>query len=155
MRADALKSILVNFGTLQETWEDAVVVVKDSETKARIRGVSVMMSTFNYLFGNVLGEMLLKHTDNLSKTLQDKAAEGQQIAKMTVLTIKSLQNDEAFDNFWLKLNHTASSLQIGEPRLPRKRKAPCRLDDGSSAGDFHDNPKSLYRGSITMKQSIC
>ncbi len=107
-----------------------------------------MMSTFNYLFGNVLGEMLLKHTDNLSRTLQDKAisaAEGQQIAKMTVLTIKSLRNDEAFDNFWLKVNHTANSLQIGEPRLPRKRRAPCRLDDGSSAGDFHDNPKSLYR----------
>ncbi len=31
VRADTLKSILVNFGTLQDTWEDAVVVVKQKQ----------------------------------------------------------------------------------------------------------------------------
>lgn len=46
MRADALDSIMSNFETLQSTWEKAVDVVQDTETKARIRGVSAMMSTF-------------------------------------------------------------------------------------------------------------
>lgn len=55
------------------------------------------MFTFEYLFGNVLGEILLKHADNLSRTLQDKAmsaAEGQEIARMTVDTMKLLRNEQ-------------------------------------------------------------
>ena len=54
-----------------------------------------MMSNFNYLFGNILGEMLLKHADILSSTLQHKtfsAAEGQAVVKMTVETIKLLMS---------------------------------------------------------------
>jgi len=48
------------------------------------------MERFEYLFGLVLGERVLKHTDNLSKTLQSpslRAAEGQQIAEMTHKTL--------------------------------------------------------------------
>ena len=148
VKANALASIMSNFETLKLTWEKAVNVVRDTETKARIHGVSVMMSTFNYLFGNILGEMLLKHADNLSSTLQHKtfsAAEGQAVAKMTVETIKLLRSDESFDLFWLKVNQRANCLGIDEPHLPRIHKRPRRFDDGSSEGDHHDNPKSLYR----------
>ncbi len=48
------------------------------------------MPTLDYLYGNMLGEMLLKHADNLSCSLQTRtlsAAEGQQIAKMTIQTL--------------------------------------------------------------------
>ncbi len=69
MKAEALSSILTNFEVLQDTWEEAVEVVKDTESKARIRGVSTQMSTFDYLFGNILCELVLKHADNLSSTL--------------------------------------------------------------------------------------
>ena len=70
--AEALASIISNFGCLQETWEEAVEVVRDTETKARIRGASAAMNTFDFLFGCMLGEMILKHSDNLSSTLQNK-----------------------------------------------------------------------------------
>ena len=53
VKATALASIMSNFETLQSTWEKAVDVVQDTETKARIRGVSAMMNTFDYLFGNI------------------------------------------------------------------------------------------------------
>ena len=49
----------------------------DTESKARIQGVQIQMKTFDFLFGDTLGEL-----DNLSKILQDKsfsAAEGQQV----------------------------------------------------------------------------
>ena len=78
MRGVSLKSILNNFSVLQETWEKSIDVVKDSETKARIRGIAVQMCTFDYFYGNLLGQLVLKHVDNLS-TLQYKtmeAAEG-------------------------------------------------------------------------------
>ena len=83
VRADSLASILENFQALQETWQESVEVAHDTETKARIGGVEAQMNTFDYLFGTMLGHMVLRHTDNLSRALQDKglsAAEGQQVA---------------------------------------------------------------------------
>ena len=45
-------------------------VVRESDVKARINGVSSAMKTFDFLFGLMLAERILKHTDNLSRTLQ-------------------------------------------------------------------------------------
>ena len=71
----------------------ALEISKDSETKARIQGVASQMHTFKFLFGTMLAEMVLKHTDNLSRTLQHKAmsaAAGQRVAQMTVQTLQSI-----------------------------------------------------------------
>ncbi len=49
------------------------------------------MRKFEYFFGANLVLIILKHTDNLSKTLQKtkmSASEGQVIAKMTVSTLQ-------------------------------------------------------------------
>ena len=57
------------------------------------------MSTFPFLFG-VLGECALKHTDNLSKTLQNPAltaAEAHHIANLTCQTLERIRNDECYD----------------------------------------------------------
>ena len=105
VRADSLSSIISNYEILQSTWQEAIAAARDTETKARIQGVSSQMTTFDYWYGNILGEMILRHTDNLSSTLQKSslsAAEGQQVAQMTVATIKSLRSDESFDIFWEK-----------------------------------------------------
>ena len=62
--------------------------------------VSAQMGMFQYLYGIMLSEMILRHADNLSRTLQHKslsAEEGQQVAQVTVDTITSLPNDDAFD----------------------------------------------------------
>ena len=90
IRADSLHSILEKYTVLFSTWEEAIDAAKDTESKARIHGVSSQMNTFNFIFGTFLAEMVLRHTDNLSKTLQDKtrsAAEGQAIADMVVRTL--------------------------------------------------------------------
>ena len=148
VRADSLLSITRNYDTLQNTWEEAIAVVKDSESKARIHGVSAQMKKFDYLYGNTLGELVLRHNDNLSRTLQNKslsAAEGQQAAKMTVQTIQSIRSDEAFNLFWEKVNRYATDMDVSGPQLPRQRKLPRRYDDGSSRGDFHHTPKEHYR----------
>ncbi len=148
VRAEALASIITNFDCLQRTWEEAVELVNDTETKARIRGVAAVMNSFDFLFGCLLGETILRHSDNLSSTLQHKtlsAAEGQYIAQMAVATLKSVRNEESFDLFWQKVNSRASQLDVGEPQLPRRRRLPRRLDDGLSAAEFHDSPKIFYR----------
>ena len=99
----SLKSITDNFDVLRDTWEKAMEVVKNSETKARIGGISIQMGTFDYLYGNLLGQLVLNHVDNLSSTLQHRsmsADEGQVLAKMTVETLKSIRDDKSFDLFW-------------------------------------------------------
>ena len=79
------------------------MISTDSEIKARVIGVEATMRNFNFLFGLLLGERILKHTDNLSKTLQDPtltASEGQQCAELTCATLSSIRSSESFDPFW-------------------------------------------------------
>ena len=100
VRAVSLKSITDDFDMLRGIWDQAVEVVKDSETKAKIRGISVQMGTFDYFYGHLLGQLVLNHVDNLSSTLQYKsmsATEGQVLAKMTVETLKSIPEFDELD----------------------------------------------------------
>ncbi|XP_062504525.1 uncharacterized protein LOC134181294 [Corticium candelabrum] len=148
VRADMLSSIISNYEALQNTWEEALAITKDTEAKARVQGVSAQMDMFQYLYGIMLSEMRLRHADNLSRTLQHKslsAEEGQQVAQMTVDTITSLRNDDAFDLMWEKVSRKARSLNVSDPQLPRRRKMRRRLCEGSCEGDFHETPKEHYR----------
>ena len=43
----------------------------ETEMKAKAQGVKVVMSSFQFLFSCFLYKMILKETDNLSKTLQN------------------------------------------------------------------------------------
>ena len=83
--------------------------------------------TFRIFFGIQLGHLILQHSDNLSKALQSDslyAAASQKIAAMTIATLKNVRNDDSFDLFWQKIEKARRSLEVGEPILPRKRKAP-------------------------------
>ena len=102
------------------------------------------MSTFNILFGVVLRERTLKHTNNLSKTLQSPsltAADAHSIVDLTCKTIDLIRNDECFDFFWEKVLSLHRRFEISEPCLPRNRKALRTLEVGTSEGDFHASPK--------------
>ena len=61
------------------------------------------MTQFSFLFGLVIAERVLQHTDNLSKTLQNPnltAAEGEKIAYLTRSTLLRMRSDDNFDLFW-------------------------------------------------------
>ena len=148
VRADSLASVITNYETLQSTWEEGLTITQDTEAKARIRGISVQMRIFDFIYGCILGELILQHTDNLSSTLQHKsmsAAEGQEIARMTVDSLKSIGNHESFDIFREKVISKAKSLDVTDPQLPQQHKLRRRYDDGLSSGDFPDTPKAHYR----------
>ena len=66
---------------------------------------------------------MLRHSDNLSMTLQSlqiSAAEGQKVADMTMTTLQSIQSDDNFDLFWPKVTRMASDCQVEDPVLPRR-----------------------------------
>lgn len=94
------------FLELMELWEWSLEICKDTEMKARIRGVQGMMTTFSFYFGCTLGEFVLKHTDNLSRVLQGSsisAAQGQQVAEDVCKTLSRDRSEAAFDLFWTRL----------------------------------------------------
>jgi len=73
---------------LLELWDEAYEETKDTDAKARMMGVAMQMNTFEFYYGVSLAHLLLRHTDNLSRTLQHKnisAAAGQQVAKKALL----------------------------------------------------------------------
>ena len=147
VRADSLKSVIDNYCVLQELWQMSKDYVSDPAIKGRIIGVQFQFKTFRYLFEVALGQLILRHSDNLSKTLQShklSAAEGQRIALMTVATLNVLRDDTQFDLLWKSLQETRTKLDVDDPVLPRKRKVPRRYEEGSAETEFFDVCKPLY-----------
>ena len=68
--AESLTSILPNYIVLRELWVQSAEIARYSEIVAHINGVASKMSIFSFLFRVKLGELILRHTDNLGKTLQ-------------------------------------------------------------------------------------
>ena len=66
VRADAMISVISNYGVLHELCDWSLDNCTVTEMKARIRGVQVHMHQFQFIFGLVLGRNLLQHTANLS-----------------------------------------------------------------------------------------
>eukprot|EP00117_Sycon_ciliatum_P039495 scpid76784/ scgid29186/ len=83
VRAASLQRVLDNYQVLTAVWAEATQCKLDTEMKSRIIGVDTHMHKFEFLFGVSIGSCLLRHTDNLSRSLQQKslsAAEGQRLA---------------------------------------------------------------------------
>lgn len=148
VRANALKSIIDNYPQLRELWEWSLDNTSDTEMKARIRGVDTYMSRFDFYFGLHLGHFLLRHADNLSATLQTRklsAAEGQSVAAMTINTLKGLRTEREFALFWSLVTKRAADNDVDEPRLPRRRKAPRRFEEGSADPTYPETSEAYYR----------
>ena len=105
------------------------------------------MQTFDFLFGVILGE-LLRHSDNLSMTLQSSkmsAAKAQQIVSMTVKTLETLRMEDNFGYFWITVTKTADELSASEPGLLRKRRVPQRFETANASAEFHPTVEQHYR----------
>ena len=106
------------------------------------------MKTFEYYFGVKLGSLLLKHSSNLSKTLQKNKlsdAEGQSVASLTVKTLEKMPADDSDHMVWERSNKEAKDLEIGEAVLQRKRQRPLRYYFGNAPAEFLDSVENHYR----------
>ena len=148
VRNETFQSILDNYSALLELWETILNDKPDSETRARVNGIDSQMKTFDFYFGASLLHNVLSHTDNLSKTLQHtrlNAAEGQHLVRMTTTTLKSIRTEEMYKLFWQKIITQANELDIAEPTLPRKRKAPRRYEVGVGTGVTPSSPEDHFK----------
>ena len=121
---------------------------RDLEESAKVNGEATEMTKFDFLLGVMLGSRILRLVDNLSCTLQKKelsAAEGQVAANVTIKVISALRTDEEFDIFWQNVVKKSETVNVSEPRMPRKRKAPNRYEAGIGEGSHPKSPKDLYQ----------
>ena len=118
-----------------------------TESKAKINGVAAQIKTYDFVFGATLGEIILRHSDNLSQCIQKKisAAEGQQVAKMVINILQSIRTEESYDLFWEKVLHFSECNNVQEAQMPHPRKLPAWYDDGLSRGHIPASPKEHYR----------
>ena len=148
VHAEALQSVLTNYGVLQQLWKESIDFVKKAEMQSRIQGVSACMTLFDFMFGIVLGELLLRRGDNLSQTLKSphiSAAEGHKFARMTLQTLQSLRSEENFMLFWAKVTKLSDDLEVNDPLLPRRRERPLQYEEGRSDGHHPREVEDLYR----------
>ena len=119
------------------------------------------MHTFDFMFGVSLGNLLLCHIDNLSKTLQHKsssAAEGQTVAKMTLHVLQSLHNEDHFKNFYacVLLDQAFPSWCSCSAKITE---APNSFQMGSTDGNFHtssDHYHQIYYEALDfVVQAVC
>ena len=87
------------------------------------------MSTFLYLFGVLLGECILKHTD-MWLILPVKLLRGSKMMNPMIYSGKKL------------FNYLQRDLDVDNPVLPRTRKTPRRHEIGSGEGDLIVHPKN-------------
>ena len=114
--------------------------------RARIIGVSSQMSTFSFLFGVMLGQLLFSHSDNLNRTLQKpdiSAAGAQGVVSMTLKTLEKIRNDASFHLFWLKVLKIANKLGIEEPQPSHRHKTPRTFETGNAPPEFSYSRRSL------------
>lgn len=122
VRGLSLQSVLDNYEVLLSVWEEALDGSLDSEMRARIIGVEAQMLKFEFLFGVRLGALILRHSDNLSSTLQHKnmsAAEGQCLAQLSLSVLKKMRRDEDFSAFYQLVLRDQLRVGISAPCLPR------------------------------------
>ena len=125
-------------------WQEALNGSLDGEMRARIIGVEAQMMKFDFLSGVFLGSLILRHSDNLSKTLQHKAlpaSEGQRIAKLTQSVLQKIRSDEQLAAFYQLVVQEQARFGVADPCLPRKRRAPQRFEVALSYGELHVTPE--------------
>lgn len=103
------------------------------EYAAKANGLLSNLESFDTFFGLKLAELIFAPAEQFSVNLQAKdtlVSEAIKGSKMLVKHYASLRTEDAFDRFYGNVLESSANV-TGEPVLPRRRKAPRRLDDGS------------------------
>ena len=87
----------------------------EPEIKGRITGVKSQINAFNYFYGVIILQLVLRHSDTvLFKTLKKSSltsCQGKEIADLTLQTINSLQSKSKFEILLQKNGTTRSGIR--------------------------------------------
>ena len=145
VRTGAIDAVLKDYAVVMDTMEEVNRTTRD-EHGLKAGGVLAALQKFETLFGLKLGHLLFGPAEEVSKTLQGKDTSIQEAASAVNLGKRFYQRhreDTEFDRFYDRVVDEAKQLKIDEPKLPRYRKAPARLDDGSQPHHY-STPRDYF-----------
>ena len=144
VRTGAVLSVLKNYAIVQEELEHLGQGSGDSSAKAT--GLSINMEQFQSFFGLKLSYMVFVAVEQLATTLQSKSITANlcsQSGQAATQFLERQRSVESFENFYE--NVLADSKDVtNEPKLPRKKRIPHRIDEGS-IGHQPQTPKEYFK----------
>ena len=108
-----MRSVLGNFTVLQDLSDAVLENTLEPEVRSHITGVKAQMESLHFFFGVCIGQRILKHVDNLSKTFQSStisSAEEQRVAELTISTLQKMRDEKQYHLFWELIRKKASTL---------------------------------------------
>ena len=144
VRHGCIESILLNYKVLQDTLTE--VQKGRDEYAAKAHGMVIQMEMFDTFFGLKLAHFIFSAAEQFSVNLQAKDCTVQEAihgAELLVRHLKSNRTESKFDLFYDQVIEQSSSL-TEQPKVPRYRKVPRRLDGGENPHRYLE-PKDRYR----------
>lgn len=145
-RTEAIGAVINDYSILMEALDEIHQTTRD-EYGLKAAGLLSALEKFSMLFGLKLGYLVFGASETLSKSLQGKDTSLQEAISAVNLAKKFYRRqrtEEAFSQFYDKVVDAANELDIAKPQLPRYRRAPRRLDDGSQPHQYN-GPKDFFR----------
>ena len=145
VRSVALDAILRNYPALLEAFERISSSSYDDYGR-RANGVLTQLGKFSVFFGLKLSHLVFGGTEQVSIALQAKDTSVQEAlgaARLAKQFITRQREDRSFETFY-SLCVNASGELTEEPSLPRYRRPPRRIDEGSNPHSF-SSPKEYFR----------
>jgi len=144
VRSGSIESVLHNYELLKEALHEIQEGHDDYAAKAH--GILTRMESFDIYFGFNLALLVFSSAEQFSTNLQAKNITIQEAtsgATLLISHLKSLRTESKFNTWYEEVLEKSSSLTEG-PKLPRNRKMPRRLDEGTSPHCYLV-PKDRYR----------
>ena len=143
-RTSAIDAVLKDYSILMETMSEVNATTRD-EYGLKAGGILAALEKFLTLFGLRLGYLLFATAEEVSKSLQAKDTTLQQASiNLALAFYRRQRTEQAFIKFFEDTVTKAQELNIGMPELPRYRRLPARINDGSQSHQFL-TPEEYYR----------
>jgi len=152
MRVSSVESVLKNYSELISFLQD-VSDTDRSDAGSKASGFVRQLLTFSTFCSLKLIYEVFSRSESLARSLQSpklSLCKAQGMVNALTCLLNSRRSDDSFVTFWEAVVSEAANLGI-EPMVPRIRRIPRRIDDGSSqhldqtVEDFH---RRLYFSSL-------
>jgi Domain of unknown function (DUF4371)/hAT family C-terminal dimerisation region len=144
LRENALSSVIANYVELWQFMEDLGQSDK-SDIGAKATGFASQLSRFQTYFHLKSLHKVFSAVGTVNQAMQSSTLHLQQASRMISDLKELLQNfRDKFSELWSDIQQNASRLGLDEPTLPRIRRFPRRLDEGSQ-GHVFDTAEEYYR----------
>ena len=146
VRATSMQSVMDNYNAILAALEEIASTDK-TESGSKASGLCTSFTTFQTYFALNLGVAVFSRAENLSRLLQKKktnATVAKSAADVLYENLQHMRSDHQFALFWERTTTNAKTSGVEEPKLPRHRKPPRRIDSGADS-TMYNEPVDYFR----------